>query len=550
MSTLTEIKLSSISKRKLFQIERTIVREATDLWYLNHTFYSENFSGNVHVFFRSGKTHVEFTEKELMLQGDPESTVNEFVKGLTLTMAVNPATGDLLDNYEDIIGNILDIFVHRLNELGDRKFILERLQSLELGFSLVLGLKRNFSGLKKVRRQIVDILTNASLLSPGESAEILINDILGTEYTAQTNKGVTFHIIMEGENHASFISLPFGIAQSDYVSLLGNHTLRCNIIIDKITEHRYINSGILKIDAPSNPAAFVSHKGFGFSINNTLLIKKLSSETDIKGDKFTPDELSTIRLLFNEYVLLACFLLKSRAIDPSLKLLFIFPKANLFRILNEENPRIPVEEPPKLGDLAALHPNLFKLKKERPTKSRKVKSSRIPERVIQEKTNRAVRAFAKNILESIYKPVSDIKRKSVYFRQHSFTAEYISEIYDLVGNISSFLKKLNNIQQVVIDEGSNSLNIEQSVETRDLQTRPAAIEEIVQSIQTEEVEQFRDVIVYKMLNYLSIITLKLDQVSQVSSPYIKEEIMKEVEAESLKILHQAKSFYRLLRKNI
>ena len=46
---LAEIKRSNIPKRRLYQIERLIVREATDLWCKEQSFYSDNFAADVEV---------------------------------------------------------------------------------------------------------------------------------------------------------------------------------------------------------------------------------------------------------------------------------------------------------------------------------------------------------------------------------------------------------------------------------------------------------------------------------------------------------------------
>ena len=62
------------------------------------------------------------------------------MRGLILTMVTDQETGTLLKNHEAIIGNIIDVFVHRLKEIGERKFIFQRLQSLELGFDIAFGL--------------------------------------------------------------------------------------------------------------------------------------------------------------------------------------------------------------------------------------------------------------------------------------------------------------------------------------------------------------------------------------------------------------------------
>ena len=73
-----------------------------------------------------------------------------------------------------------------------------------------------------------------------------------------------------------------------------------------------------------------------------------------------------------------------------------------------------------------------------------------------------------------------------------------------------------------------------------------ALDEIVQNIQTAEVDQTKEVIVTKMLDYLSFVTVRLEQTERVTSQYIKQEVIKEMEIYTLSILRQAKSFYRLI----
>jgi hypothetical protein len=58
---LAEIKKSDIPKRKLFQIERAVVREATDLWCKEKSYFSENFAENVDIEFRGTIINVTFT---------------------------------------------------------------------------------------------------------------------------------------------------------------------------------------------------------------------------------------------------------------------------------------------------------------------------------------------------------------------------------------------------------------------------------------------------------------------------------------------------------
>lgn len=543
---LSEIKTSDIPKRKLFQIERAIVREATDLWCKEKVFFPENFSDDVEITFINRKIQINFTGKEKMIEGSPEATVNEMMRGLILTMTSDQKTGNLIDNYEDIIGNVLDVFVHRLKEIGERKFIFQRLQTLELGFGVTFGLRKEFYPIKKVRYILDDILMGASKSNPLEAAETLINDIRETESLGQEEHGVTFHIITTNKGkEASFISLPLGSAQASYVSLLGTHTLRCNII-GKADGSNNIKTGILKIDAPSHPLNFIRYKRMSLSIEEKPFMEKLSTGTGLPKSVFTTDELTYLKLLFNEYVQLAYFLLKSGHIDENLRLLIIFPRVNIFKILNEINPDIPVDEPQTLGELADLYSMLFKVRT--PSKKKVEKSSaRIPERLIQEKVYEAIIAFSRNIIRNVYKPVTSVKRNVVCFMQDEYrNPEYLVETKIRIEEISNYLKKLKSMNTVVINKDTGELNLEASVNITEKKKKVDALVEIVHNIQAVEIEQVKEIIVSKMLDYLSFVSIRIDQIEKVSSPYIKQEIVKEIEDYSLNILIQAKSFYKLV----
>jgi len=541
---LSEIKTSAIPKRKLFQIERAIVREITDLWCNENVYFPGNFAENVAIDFFGNRVKVTFSGKDQMIKGSPEATVNEMMRGLILTMAADQETGELIDNYRDIIGNVLDVFVHRLKEIGERKFIFQRLQTLELGFGVNFGLGREFYPVKKVRPILDDILMGASQSKPEETAQALISDIRETEAMGQEEHGVTFHIItIKKGREASFISLPLGSAQASYVSLLGTHTLRCNII-GKAEGADYIRSGILKIDAPSHPLNFIRHKAMNISIDQRAFMEKLSTGGNVSKENFSADELTYLKLLFNEYVQLACFLLNSKRIDKDLRLLIIFPRANIFKILHAETPQIPADEPQTLGELAALFKMLFKFRKS----ARKKKSdspARIPERVIQEKVYEAIMAFSRNIIRNIYKPITGIKRDMTCFMAVDCRDQScLLSIKERVENISAYLRKLKSMQRVIICKKTGELDLEASVEPARDGERTDALDEIIQNIQAEELEQIKEVIVSKMLAYLSFVSMRTAQIEKVSSPYIKEEIVKAVEDYSQNILVQAKSFYR------
>lgn len=543
---LSEIKTSAIPKRKLFQIERAVVRETTDLWCNEKVYFPGNFAEEVDVDLSEKRIKVTFSGKEGMIKGSPEATVNEMMRGLILTMASDQKTGNLIDNYEDIIGNVLDVFVHRLKEIGEQKFIFQRLQTLELGFGVNFGLDRKFYPVKNVRHILDDILMGASRSKPEEAAEVLIKDIRETEAMGQEEHGVTFHIItLKKGREASFISLPLGSAQASYVSLLGTHTLRCNII-GKAEGPDHIRSGILKVDAPSHPLNFIRHKEMDIFIDERPFMEKLSSGKDLSKNDFTADELTYLKLLFNEYVQLAHFLLKSGHIDKALRLLIIFPRANIFSILCAENPEIPADEPQTLGELAALYDRLFKIRKPVQKKS-DASPARIPERVIQEKVYEAILAFSRNIIRNVYKPITGIRRNMIRFMEEDYQSrDCLFSIREGVDQISAYLKKLKSIETVVINRDSGELDLDASVTSGHADKRTEALEEIIQNIQSEEIEQIKDIIVSKMLAYLSFVSMRIDQIEKVSSPYIKQEIVKAVEEYSQNILVQAKAFYKFV----
>ncbi len=529
----------------MFQIERAIVREITDLWCKDKSYFNENFAEYVDAEFKGKRIKVIFTNKGRMKCGSPEATVNEMMRGLILTMATDQKTGKLLKNHEAIIGNILDVFVHRVKEIGERKFILQRLQSLELGFSVAFGLDKEFYPIRKDRRLLEDLVTVASLTTADETAEALIQNIHETEALVAKERGVTFHIFMATQKEASFISLPLGSDQTNYVPLLGTHTLRCNILAQP-EGHDAIRTGILKIDAPTQPRNFIAHKGFELDIDEPSMMAKLRSTAKLQVKDFSNTELAFLKLLFNEYVQLAFFLMSSKRIDPNLRLLIIFPRVNIFMILRELNAAIPVEEPQRLGDLAALHKMLFKIKKQSASKSKK-KTYRIPERVIQQKVVEAIQAIARDVLINVYKPLANIKQIFLTFRTEDFSdSGKLVSIHRRVEEISAYLKKLQRIHQVVLDEHSEGIDLEASLAVASGEQPLDALEEIVKNIQAAEIDQTKEVIVSKMLDYLSFVTVRLEQFEKVSSLYIKQEIIKELESSTSMILLQAKSYYNLV----
>jgi hypothetical protein len=541
---LAEIKNSTISKRKLFEIERAVEREVVDLWCKEKSYFSDNFAEAVDIDFKGKHIEIFFTNAMPMKYGTPEATVNDMMRGLILTMATEQSSGVLLKNHEAIIGNILDVFVHRLKELGERKFIFQRLQSLELGFSVAFGLDKEFYPIKRARRHLEEVLHVASLSNAGETANTLIHDMLESETLAAAEHGVTFHIFMTRPDVASFLSLPFGAEQTSYVALLGTHTLRCNILA-RVDGKSLIREGVMKIDAPSNAMSFIKHKGLNLDIDRTALMDKMCTTCILSLRDFTADELTFLKLLFNEYVQLAWFLLSSGRIDPDLRILIIFPRINFFKLLHEDNHSIPPDEPQTLRDIGMLHDRLFSMPVHEAPKQKI--SKRIPESVIQDKISEALQLFARNIIKNIYKPLTSIRRAMLYYAQKGYSdRQQLAYIKSSIDCVSAYLKKLQRMQRFAVDPVTGLFDLEASTVDSPAADTSNALEEIVQNIQTAEVDQTREVIVTKMLDYLSFITVRLEQTERVSSQYIKQEVVKEMELYTLSILRQAKSFYRLI----
>ena len=73
-----------------------------------------------------------------------------------------------------------------------------------------------------------------------------------------------------------------------------------------------------------------------------------------------------------------------------------------------------------------------------------------------------------------------------------------------------------------------------------------ALAEIVSDIQLAELEQVKDIVVNKMIEYLSFVAVRLEQIERISSPGIKDEIARDIESASQSILKQARSFYTLM----
>jgi hypothetical protein len=541
---LTEIKASATPRRRLFQIERAIVREMTDLWFKQGCYFDGNFSDQVDIAFQGQQIKVTFKLTKGLKQGSSEATVNELMKSLILTMATDPRTGQLLENYEYVVGNILDVFIFRLKELGDRKFLLDRLMTLDLGFRVSFGLGDAFYPIRNARRFLDEVLISSTSSTPEETVGRLMEAVRETEKLGIKEPGVTFHIVMERENRASFICLPLGMQQATFVPLISEHTLRCNFI-GTTTGNGHYQPSMFKVDAPSRPLHFVRHKGFHFEFDEPALMEKLSSAEGARKD-FTENELAFLKLLFNEYVELAHFLLQSHMIDPNVLLLMIFPKLNFFRVLSELLPGLPAAEPQTLGELAACYPLRFHLE-DIPDPRRQEKSQRIPERVLQERRIQAIQALSQSTIANIQNPLKKIDRDLSQFKESNLLNDKILErVQKRLQTISVFLKKLHSLRRVVIDPQSKGLNLERCVGEQNVKEKMAALDEISSNIQIAEIEPLKDVITNKMLDYLSFVTIRLEQLQKVAAPDIKEEIIDELKSHTLIILNQSKAFYKLL----
>lgn len=541
---LADIKQSDMPRRRLYQIERQIVREATDLWCREQSFYSDNFAADVQVDMGPRRFSISFANTARMQRGTPEATVNDMMRGLILTMAAD-AQGRLLEDYAVIVKNILDVFFHRLMEIADRKFIYQRLQSLELGFGIVFGLGPEFFPLRSERRVLEEILTSISMSSASETAAALINDIIEAGTLAQRELGVTFHIFMASENAASFLSLPLGMEQAQYISLLGTHTLRCNILAE-VGNDMNVSRGILKIDAPQKPLNFIHHKGLKLDIREQALMDKLCAAKTPDAAAFSADEMLFMKVLFNEYVELAGFLLSSGRVAPGLRLLIIFPRIDFFGVLHALNRAIPGREPETLGELAGLAQCRFKIRPRAGT-VKPQRRSHVPEKLIQRHVLQTTQAFARSIIKNIYKPVSDIRRACITLARMRFSDPKSTGIMrQRLESISAYLKRLQAIEQVVIEQSSAMLDLDASSRPRKKRSGGEALPEIISDIQLAELEQVKEVVVAKMIEYLSFVSVRLEQIERISSPGIKNEIVQDIAALSQSILNQARSFYKLM----
>jgi hypothetical protein len=199
-----------------------------------------------------------------------------------------------------------------------------------------------------------------------------------------------------------------------------------------------------------------------------------------------------------------------------------------------------------LGELAALVKYRFKIRQPAAQKPRRRRH--VPEKLIQEQVLLTTQAFARSIIKYVYKPVSDIRRGCISMAHKRFAdAEVPGNLRRRLDSISAYLKRLQVIEQVVIDPSSTMLDLDASSRPREKQAgRGEALAEIVSDIQLAELEQVKDIVVNKMIEYLSFVAVRLEQIERISSPGIKDEIVQDIESASQSILKQARSFYTLM----
>ena len=541
---LAQIKTSDMPKRKLFQIERAVVREMTDLWFRQGCYFEGNFAENADIAFQGQQIKVTFKLTRGLKQGSSEATVNELMKSLILTMATDPGTGELLENYDYIIGNILDVFIFRLREIGERKFLMHRLMTLDLGFRVCFGLGDAYYGIRNARRFLDEVLISSNSSTPEETVGKLMEAVRETEKLGLKEPGVTFHIVMENENEASCVCLPLVMQETSFVSLISEHTLRCNFIGTTTGNGQY-QPRMFKIDAPTRPLQFVQHKGYHFAFDEQALMDKFAA-TGIGKKDFSPAELFYVKLLFNEYVLLAHFLLQSTMLDPDVRLVLIFPRLNIFSVMHEERPELPPDEPQTLGELASYYPLRFRMEEEIPDAARAERSPRIPERVLQERRVRAIQALSTSTINNIHNPLKNICKDLKLLQERQLTDDkLLHRIQTRLQAISAFLKKLHSLKRVIIDEKHGGLDLDAGSGS-DAQQKIAALDEISSNIQIAEIDPLREVITTKMLDYLSFVTVRLEQIQKVTAPAVKEEIVEELQAHTNIIISQSQAFYKLL----
>jgi hypothetical protein len=167
--------------------------------------------------------------------------------------------------------------------------------------------------------------------------------------------------------------------------------------------------------------------------------------------------------------------------------------------------------------------------------------------VLQERRIQAIQALSQSTIANIQNPLKKIDGDLNQFKESQLLNNKILErIQKRLQTISAFLKHLHNLRRVVIDPHSKGLNLEKCVGEQDPKEKMAALDEISSNIQIAEIEPLKDVITNKMLDYLSFVTIRLEQLQKVAASDIKEEIVDELKSHTLMILNQSKAFYKLL----
>jgi hypothetical protein len=214
--------------------------------------------------------------------------------------------------------------------------------------------------------------------------------------------------------------------------------------------------------------------------------------------------------------------------------------------MHEERPELPPDEPQTLGELASYYPLCFRMEEEIPDAARAERSPRIPERVLQERRVRAIQALSTSTINNIHNPLKKICKDLKLLRERQLTDDkLLHRIQKRLQAISAFLKKLHSLRRVIIDEKHGCLDLDAGSGS-DAQQKIAALDEISSNIQIAEIDPLREVITTKMLDYLSFVTVRLEQIQKVTAPAVKEEIVEELQAHTNVIISQSQAFYKLL----
>ena len=143
--------------------------------------------------------------------------------------------------------------------------------------------------------------------------------------------------------------------------------------------------------------------------------------------------------------------------------------------------------------------------------------------------------------------MSGIKRALIYYAQQECGSRRPPDTARAcIDEISAYLKTRRRIRRIVFASNGRDLDLEACLSTGQGAAEQSAQDEIASNIQLAEIEQTVEVIVSKMLDYLSFVTAKLEQIQKVSSPHIKQQLAKEIDTESSEILSQATAFHRMM----